>query len=160
MKTVIFLIASFFCLAVAFPAAANAQSRPANFRGQWEWVVYAKSRDELPPFYRNERLRDVPKGSVYLDLKQRGTKLTGEYDASVRFLAKLEEGDVDTVVKGKTADLELESGFGGKLTVRLTRVGNRLHWKVIKSDGREHHFPQDVYMWRVKDRRPGRNRDK
>jgi hypothetical protein len=150
VKTVLFLIASFFCLAAAFPAASQAQSRPANFQGQWEWVVYAKSRSELPPAYRNERLRDVPAGSVFLNLKQRGKKLTGEYDASVRFLARLEEGDVDTLVKGKTAELELQSGFGGKLTVRLTLSGNRLHWQVIKSDGGEHHFPQDVYLRRVK----------
>jgi hypothetical protein len=150
VKTVIFLFASFFCFAVAFPAASQAQSRPANFQGQWEWVVYAKSRDELPPAYRNERVRDVPAASVFLDLKQRGKKLTGDYDASRRFLAKLEEGEVDAVVKGNSVELELQSGFGGKITVRLTLSGKRLHWKVIKSDGAEHYFPEDVYLWRVK----------
>ena len=150
VKTVILLLASLFCLAAAFPAAANAQSRSANFQGQWEWVIYAKSRDELPPAYRNERLRDVPAASVFMDLKQRGQKLTGDCDASRRFLARLEECEVDATVKGKTAELELQSSFGGKITVRLTRSGNRLHWKVIKSDGGEHYFPEDVYLWRVK----------
>jgi hypothetical protein len=150
MKMKILLFACLFCLAVAFPGAANAQTRPVNFQGQWEWAVYAKSRDELPPAYRNEPLRDVPAASVYLDLKQRGKKLTGEYDASRRFLARLEEGDVDAIVKGNTAELELQSGFGGKITVRLTLRGNRLHWKTIKSDGGEYYFPDDVYLRRVK----------
>jgi len=150
VKTVIFLLASLFCLAVAFPAVAAAQSRPPNFQGQWEWVVYGKSRAELPPAYRDARLRDVPAASVFMDLKQRGKKLTGDCDASRRFLARLEECEVDTVVKGKTAEFELTSGFGGKITVRLTLSGKRLHWKVIKSDGGEHYFPEDVYLRRVK----------
>ena len=149
MKTLILLFVVFFCLSFAFPGASNAQTRPANFRGQWEWAVYAKSRDELPPIYRNEPLREVPAASVYLDLKQRGTKLTGEYDASRRFLARLEEGELEATVQGSTAELELQSGFGGKITVRLTLRGNRLHWKTIKSDSGEYYFPDDVYLRRV-----------
>lgn len=150
MKIIILLFASLFCFAVGFPGAAHAQTRPTNFQGQWEWAIYAKSRDELPPIYRNERLRDVPAASVYLNLKQRGKKLTGEYDASRRFLARLEEGDLDATVKGNTVELELQSGFGGKITVRLTLRGNRLHWKMIKSDDGEYYFPDDVYLKRVK----------
>ena len=140
--------ASLLCLAFALSGAANAQSRRANFQGQWEWADYATSRDELPPAYRNEPLRDVPRASLYLKLKQRGKQLTGEYDASRRFLARLEDGEVDALVKGNTAELDLQSGFGGKVTVQLTLSGKRLHWKLIKSDG-EHYFPDDVYLRRV-----------
>jgi hypothetical protein len=129
--------------------AAHAQ-RP--FQGEWEWAVYAKSRSELPPAYRNEPLRDVPAANVWLKLKQRGNKLTGEYSASRRYLAKLEEGDLEAVVKGKTAELELSSGFGGKLTVKISVTGNRLHWQVIKEEG-EHYFPLDVVLRRIKPRR-------
>jgi hypothetical protein len=129
--------------------AAHAQ-RP--FQGEWEWAVYAKSRSELPPAYRNEPLRDVPGASVWLKLKQRGNKLTGEYSASRRYLAKLEEGDLEAVSKGKIALLELASGFGGKLTVKISVTGNRLHWQVIKEEG-EHYFPLDVVLRRIKPRR-------
>jgi hypothetical protein len=149
VKKLLLLFASFICLAVTFPAVADAQSRSASFQGQWEWAVYAKSRNELPPAYRNEPLRDVPGASLNLNLKQRGKKLTGDYDASRRFLARLEEGEVDAlVVNGNTAELELQSGFGGKVTVRLTLSGNRLHWKTIKSEG-EYYFPDDVFLKRV-----------
>ena len=54
-------LAVLFAAAVFLPAtlpSANAQARPAlaNFQGEWDWAIYAKSRDELPPAYRNEKL--------------------------------------------------------------------------------------------------------
>jgi hypothetical protein len=122
--------------------------RSASFQGEWEWAVYAKSRDELPPAYHDEPLKEVPGAAIYLKIKQRRNKLTGEYSASRRFLAKLEDGDFVAILKGNTAELELESGFGGKLSVRLTREGNRLHWKTVKSEG-ESYFPIDVYLRRL-----------
>jgi hypothetical protein len=123
-----------------------------NFQGEWEWAVYAKSREELPPAYRDEPIKDVPGAAIYLKIKQHGNKLTGEYSASRRFLAKLEDGDFDAIVKGNAAKLELESGFGGRVTVLLTRQGNRLHWKTIKAEG-ESYFPDDVFLHRVVRRR-------
>jgi hypothetical protein len=133
-------------------AAGVAVSAQRPFQGEWEWAIYAKSRSELPPAYRNERLRDVPAAAVWLKIKQRGNRLSGEYSASRRYLARLEEGDLDAVAKGKTAQLELASGFGGTLTVRISIAGNRLHWKVIKEEG-EHYFPLDEVLHRVKPRR-------
>ena len=134
-------------IVVAFSVPALAQ-RAKPFQGEWEWAVYAKSRDELPPAYRHERLKDVPAGEIYLKIKQRGNKLTGEYAGSDRFLARLEEGEFDSIVKGNTTELELTSGFGGTMTVRLTLQGNRLHWKAIKYEG-ESYFPRDVFLHRV-----------
>jgi len=136
---------------IVFAGTVAAQAQHP-FQGEWEWAVYAKSRTELPPAYRNEPLRDVPGASVWLKLKQRGNKLSGEYSASRRYLAKLEEGDLDAVIKGKTALLDLASGFGGKLTVKISVSGKRLHWQVIKEEG-EHYFPLDVVLRRIKPRR-------
>ena len=122
---------------IAFLPGAKAQARAgaANFQGEWEWASYARSRDELPPAYRNERLKDIPAAAINLTLRQRGRKLTGDYSASRRFLARLEDGGLDATVHDNKATLELESGFGGTVTVLLTLSGNRLHWKTIKSKG-------------------------
>lgn len=133
-------------------AGCVAASAERSFQGEWQWAIYATSRSELPPAYRSERVRDVPGAAVYLKLKQRGTRLSGEYSASRRYLAKLENGDLEAIAKGKTAELELTSGFGGKVTVRLSLVGNRLHWKTIKAEG-EHYFPDDVFLQRVSRRK-------
>lgn len=134
-------------LLVAFGVPALAQSAKP-FQGEWEWAVYARSQDELPPAYHNERLKDVPGAAIYLKIKQRGNKLTGEYSGSDRFLARLEDGEIDATAKGNTTELELTSGFGGTVTVRLTLRGNRLHWKLTKSEG-EYYFPDDVYLHRL-----------
>lgn len=141
-----------FVILIAASASAAMAQRANNFQGEWEWAVYAKSRDELPPAYRDEPLKDVPAAAVYLKLKQRGNKLTGDYSASRRFLARLEDGELDARVKGNTARLELASGFGGTVTVVLTLKGNRLHWKTVKSEG-ESYFPEDVYLRRLGGRR-------
>ena len=139
-------------LACGVPALAQ---RAKPFQGEWEWAIYATSRDELPPAYRQERLRDVPNAALYLKLKQRGAKLTVEYSASRRFLARLEDGELTSTITGKTAQLELQSGFGGTITVLLSLKGNRLHWKIIKYEG-EHYFPDDVFLRRVS-RKTNRN---
>src|SRR6185295_11899804 len=132
-------------LTVALAGGATTFAQRANiFQGEWEWAIYATSKSELPPAYRNERLKDVPNAAVYLKLKQRGNKLTGEYSASRRFLARLEDGDLESIIQGQTARVELQSGFGGTVTVLLTLKGNRLRWKTIKSDG-EYYFPDDVF---------------
>ena len=141
-----------FAIIVVAAASGAAAQRATSFQGEWEWAVYAKSRDELPPAYRSEPLKDVPGAAVYLKIKQRGNKLTGEYSASRRFLARLEDGDLDAIVKGHAAELELESGFGGRVTVLLTLQRNRLHWKTVKSEG-ESYFPDDVFLHRVVRRR-------
>ena len=98
------------CCAICTPVAAQ-QRKP--FQGDWEWIIYPKSRKELPPAYRTAPLRSVPVAGLYLKLFQHGKKLTGDYSGSAHYLAKLEDGEVDAVVRGKTAILEVMSGFGG-----------------------------------------------
>lgn len=134
-------------LTIAFSVPAFAQ-RAKPFQGEWKWAFYAKSRSELPPAYRDAPLREIPGAAIYLNIKQHGNKLTGEYSGSRRFLAKLEDGDFDAIAKNNTALLELTSGFNGTVTVRLTVQGNRMHWKLIKQNG-EHYFPDDVYLRRL-----------
>ena len=139
-------------LSLVMFAASVAASAQRPFQGEWKWAIYAKSRGELPPAYRDAKLSEVPAASVWLKIKQRGNKLTGEYSASRRYLAKLEEGDLDVSAKGKTAEFEIASSFGGKLTIRITVTGNLLHWKAIKEEG-EHYYPLDVVLRRIKPRR-------
>ena len=139
----------FFLVIIVFAFGVPALGQRAKpFQGEWEWAVYARSRAELPPAYRNEPLKDVPGAAIYLKIKQHGNKLTGEYSGSDRFLARLEDGEFDTIARGNTAELELTSGFGGTVTVRLTVKGNRLHWKAIKSEG-EFYFPRDEFLHRL-----------
>lgn len=150
------LLLSLFVILGASSGSFAKGQRSKPFHGQWDWAVYAKSRAELPPAYRDEPLKDVPGAAIYLKIRQRGNRLTGEYSASRRFLAKLEEGEFEAVVKGNVAELGLASGFGGKVAVRLTLKGNRLHWKTIKSEG-ESYFPDDVLLRRVvRKRKPER----
>ncbi|MCU1265931.1 MAG: hypothetical protein JWM21_2249 [Acidobacteria bacterium] len=151
LRRTLILIGCGLVLVCAIPSIqvkAQTLQPAADFRGTWRWAVYAKSRAELPPAYRDENLKDVPAAAVELTLTQKGDKLTGEYSASRRFLARVEDGEVDSNIKGNVARLELTSGFGGTVTVLLTLLGNRLHWKTIKSEG-ESYFPDDVYLSRV-----------
>src|ERR1043166_727302 len=134
-----------FVAAFSLPALAQ---RVKPFQGEWKWAVYATSRSELPPAYRDAPLREIPGAAIYMKIEQRGNKLTGEYSGSRRFLAKLEDGDFDAIAKGNTATLELTSGFNGTVTVRLTVQRNRMHWKLTKQEG-EHYFPDDVYLRRL-----------
>jgi hypothetical protein len=137
--------------------AAQAQQRSAarGFQGEWEVFEYPTSREELPPAYKDAPLKDVPRYSLSLTIKQRGNKLSGDYGGTARYLARLEEGgDFSTIAQGNTARLRVVSGFGGHAFVLITLRGDKLHWKIIKEDG-ELYFPRDTVLHRVKKRRRG-----
>jgi hypothetical protein len=144
-----FLVA--VCFLICMPAAAQQQKKP--FQGDWEWIVYAKSRKEFPPAYSNAPIKSVPVASLYLKLFQRGNKLNGDYSASAHYLAKLEDGELDAVINGKSALLELTSGFGGNITARISLSGKLLHWKIVKADDGVAYFPDDVFLHRVRPRK-------
>jgi hypothetical protein len=141
--------------AVAFMSqSALPQRMPAksgrvtkSFQGNWEWVVYAKSRDELPPAYKGMSIKDVPVTILTLSLKQRGSRLVGTCNAAARYLNKIEDTEFSGTIRGSTARAELQSGFGGKVTVSITLSGGKLHWKIVKSEG-EHYFPDGVILRR------------
>ncbi|MFL6231026.1 MAG: hypothetical protein ACJ741_19800 [Pyrinomonadaceae bacterium] len=123
-----------------------------DFHGDWEWAFYAKSRDELPPAYKGMSIKDVPVTILTLSLKQRGNRLRGTCNAAARYLARIEDTDFDRTIRGSTARAELQSGFGGKVTVSITLSGGGLYWKIVKSEG-EHYFPDGVILRRKRRKR-------
>jgi hypothetical protein len=106
----------------------------ANFEG-WSWGIYAESKDDLPPSYRDMPLSEVPEYYLELDIKQKRKRISGHYLSTWQFASKIEEGEFSAEVKGNKAFLDLESGFEGKVRVRLLREDTRLQWKVIKRKG-------------------------
>lgn len=140
----------FLALALLVSAAPScfAQRRAAKaraFEGSWNWAIYAESKDELPPAYRDMEIREVPAYALDLTIKQRGDRLTATCGVLARYLARIEDCGFDAVVKNNSALVKLGSSFGGSATVRLTLSGGRLRWKVLKSRG-ENYYPRDVTL--------------
>ena len=135
-------------LLVSVAPSSFAQRRAAAsraFEGSWNWAIYAESKDELPPAYREMEIREVPAYALDLTIKQRGNKLTATCGVLARYLARIEDCGFDAVVKNNSALVRLDSSFGGTATVRLTLSGGHLRWKVLKSKG-EHYYPSDVTL--------------
>jgi hypothetical protein len=121
-----------------------------SFAGRWNWAVYAKSRDELPPAYRDMRVEEVPAYALDMTIKQRGNKLTATCGVVARYLARLDDCSFENAtVKNGSALVKLTSGFGGTATVRLTLRGGRIHWKLVAGRG-EFYFPRDVMLRRLR----------
>ena len=134
-----------FCAPQSF-AQKRAAARP--FEGSWNWAVYAESKDELPPAYRDMKLKEVPAYALDITIKQRGNRLTATCGVLARYLAKIEDCGFDAVLKNDTALFKLDSSFGGHATVRLTLSGGKLRWKVLRSAG-ENYYPRDVALRRL-----------
>ena len=134
-------------LLLAAPAghAQKRAAKPRAFEGSWNWAIYAESKDELPPAYRDMEIREVPAYALDMTIKQRGNRLTATCGILARYLARIEDCDFDAVVKNNTALVKLGSSFGGSATVRLTLSGERLRWKVVRSRG-ENYYPRDVTL--------------
>jgi hypothetical protein len=127
------------------PAAAT-----RSFAGSWNWAIYAKSKDELPPAYRDMSVKEVPAYALDMTIKQRGNRLTATCGVVAHYLARLDDCSFeDEIVKNGSALVKLTSGFGGTATVRLTLQGGGLRWKLVKTKG-EHYFPRDVTLRRLK----------
>ena len=129
-------------------AQRRAAARARAFEGSWNWAVYAESKDELPPAYRDMEIREVPAYALDLTIRQRGKRLTATCGVLARYLARIEDCGFDAVVKNNTALVKLGSSFGGSATVRLTLSGDKLRWKVLKSRG-ENYYPRDVTLRRL-----------
>lgn len=126
-------------------AQRRADSNARAFEGSWNWAIYAESKDELPPAYRDMELKEVPAYALDVTIKQRGKRLTATCGVLARYLARIEDCGFDAVVKNNSALVKLGSSFGGSATVRLTLSGGRLRWKVLKSKG-ENYYPRDVTL--------------
>lgn len=125
-----------------------AATKPRAFEGSWNWAIYAESKDELPPAYRDMELKEIPAYALDITIKQRGNRLTATCGVLARYLARIEDCGFDAVVKNNAALVRLDSSFGGSATVRLTLSGERLRWKVLKSKG-ENYYPRDVTLRRL-----------
>jgi hypothetical protein len=148
------LLASLALGAHAYARPRFAQRRPAavarGFAGDWNWAVYAKSRSELPPAYRNMGVREVPAYALDITIKQRGKRLSAACGVVARYLARVDDCSFDdATAKNGSAVVKLTSSFGGTATVRLTLKGDRLRWQVVEGRG-EHYFPRDVTLRRLR----------
>ena len=127
-------------LGVAQPSAAQRRGAARGFQGEWNWAIYAESKDELPPAYREMDLKEVPSYALDLTLRQRGGRLSGTFGLLARYLARVDEGDFGPESKPQRA-VALKSNFGGSATILLTLRGDELRWKTLRSSG-ESYFPR------------------
>ena len=139
------------CLLAAFasPRGADAQTRAASFRGDWNYAVYATDKSELPPAYRDMDLKQVPQYAIDITIRQNGNRLRATCGVVARYLARVEDCDFSATVRNGAAQFNLRSSFGGTATVRLTVRGGALRWKTLRRRG-ESYFPDDVELRRLR----------
>lgn len=87
--------------------------------------------------------------SLSVKIKQSGDQLSGEYSntSSKESVGKI----LRAKVNGNTAIIEIDCDWGGRGTVKITRLkGNRLHWQVTKRNERKGQFIvlQDEFLTR------------
>lgn len=136
-------------LNVALPAPAQRRGAARGFQGNWNWAIYAESKDDLPPAYKGMELKEVPAYALDLTLRQRGNTLSGTYGLLARYLAKIDEGDFTARIVNGRAQFRLRSNHGGSATVVLTLRGDKLFWRTTRSSG-ENYFPKDAELRRLK----------
>ena len=129
-------------------ASAFGQKR-ASFTGNWNWAIYATSKEDLPPAYKDMDLKEVPAWALDVTLKQRGQRLSGSFGIVAHYLARVDEGSFKTTIKNNRAVVKLTSNFGGSATVSLTLKGDKLIWKVIRSTG-QNYFPESETLRRLR----------
>ncbi|MBC8030590.1 MAG: hypothetical protein H7Z16_10805 [Pyrinomonadaceae bacterium] len=143
------LVLSGLLLGIAPHVSAQTRAPKPNWNGHWNWAIYPKDRSELPPAYQDtENIREIPAYALDLTLKQRGNRLRGTWGLLARYLARLDDGDIATTIKGNQATLRLRSNFGGSATILLTLRGDKIHWKRINASG-EYYFPKSEILHRV-----------
>src|SRR5215217_4137805 len=116
-------------LAFASAREAAAQTRPAAFRGDWNYAVYAKEKSELPPAYQDMKLEEVPQFAIDITVKQTGNRLRATCGIVAHYLARVEDCDFTATVRNGAARFRLTSSFGGSATVKLTLSGGGLRWQ-------------------------------
>jgi hypothetical protein len=131
------------------PASAQRRGAARGFQGSWNWAVYAESKDELPPAYKDMELKEVPAYALDLTLRQRGNTLSGTFGLLARYLAKIDEGDFTARIVNGRAQFRLRSNHGGTATIVLTLRGDKLRWRALRSSG-ENYFPKDAELRRLK----------
>ena len=128
---------------------ASAQARPAGFRGDWNYAVYAKDKSELPPAYQSMSLEEVPQFAIDITIKQAGNRLRATCGIVAHYLARVEDCDFTATVRNGAAQFRLKSSFGGSATVKLTLGGGGLRWQTLRRTGTSY-YPEDVTLRRLK----------
>ena len=135
----------------AEPVSAQTRKNARSFEGKWFWGNYLKRSDPYDVPEGFDRQKD-PYEMLSLNITQNGNKLIGEVESAVHYAGRTDEGDFTAVVKGSTAEVEVQSGHGAKVTVRLREERGRLSWRIIKVDrsGGDYFFPRNVWLRRIK----------
>ncbi len=141
----------FTLLAAAFVMICGSAfgQKLAGFTGNWNWAIYGKNKEDLPPAYRNMELKEVPAYAIDVTLKQRGQRLSGSFGIVAHYLARVDEGSFTTTIKGNRATIKVTSNFGGSATVVLILKGNKLLWKTMRSTG-QNYFPESEMLRRLR----------
>ena len=134
--------------AFASAGTAAAQTRPAAFRGDWNYAVYAQDKSELPPAYQSMKLEEVPQFAIDITIKQTGNRLRATCGIVAHYLARVEDCDFTATVRGGAAQFRLRSSFGGSATVKLTLGGGGLRWQTLRRTGTSY-YPEDVTLRRL-----------
>jgi hypothetical protein len=137
------------CAAHGAAGVASAQRRTAEFRGSWNYAVYAEDKSELPSAYQGMELEQVPAFAIDITIEQTGNRLRATCGVAARFLARVEDCDFTATVRNGAAQFRLGSGFGGTATVRLTLRDGKLRWRTLRRTGVSY-FPADVTLRRLK----------
>jgi hypothetical protein len=138
----------------------SAQKRyPANqFQGSWRWEYHLTDEDfrdsdieQLKRWAEGMDIRKAPYESLQIELIQRGDTIQGKCSSAMRFIEKQDGGAFRSKIKGGVAEFKVESSHGGTVRVRLRRLGNKLHWKIIKSEGEgDYWFPDKAILHRTR----------
>lgn len=144
----LFILALLACAAHGAAGVATAQGRAADFRGSWNYAVYAKDKSELPPAYQSMELEQVPAFAIDITIEQTGNRLRATCGVVARFLARVEDCGFTATVRNGAAQFRLGSGFGGTATVRLTLRDGKLRWQTLRRTGVSY-FPADVTLRRL-----------
>ena len=144
-----FLVCPF--LNPAEPVKAQTGKNAKSFEGKWVWQNFLSKQDQafVPEGFD---LKKDPYEMLTLEITQQGDKLSGEYFSAMHFAGRTDEGSFIAVVKGSTAEFEIESGHGAKVTVRLSLERGQLIWRIMKVDSSkgDYFLPEKVRLRRIK----------
>jgi hypothetical protein len=147
-----FLVCPF--LNPAEPVKAQTRKNAKSFEGKWVWQNFLSKSDPYVVPEGFDRNKD-PFEMLTLEITQKGDKLSGEYNSAIHFAGRTDEGPFIAVVKGSTAEFEIESGHGATVTVRLTLERGQLSWRIMKVDSSkgDYWLPKKVRLRRIKTHR-------
>ena len=107
MKRFPLLLPLLACALLLDATQTSAQTRPAAFRGDWNYAVYAKDRSELPPAYQSMELEQVPQFAIDITIRQTGNRLRATCGIVAHYLARVEDCDFTADVRGGAAQFRL-----------------------------------------------------